>query len=273
MLALDRLNIIKRPVRQNSSLGWFSAYDGNLLGGLMVGLGMGLSGACPGAVLVQLAHGIPSAKAAAIGALLGGGAYVRVTQRKLQQPEGKAATSKCTISDISKIPEPMLYALLGPMIAGIVSLSHTGGSTPAMSPVVGGLAIGFAQATTLLLTASPLGVSTVYEQLGRYILRALGNEKVGKPASPPKSISFALGMIAGSIALAKQFPIVNVAETDFQVPFWQALVGGFVMAFGARLAGGCTAGHGLSGLGALSFSSLVTAMGMFGAGILTRQLM
>jgi len=45
------------------------------------------------------------------------------------------------------------------------------------------------------------------------------------------------------------------------------------MTFGARLGGGCTSGHGLSGLSAMSFSSLLTVGAMFGAGILTQKLM
>jgi uncharacterized membrane protein YedE/YeeE len=55
-----------------------------------------------------------------------------------------------------------------------------------------------------------------------------------------------------------------------QIPFWQALVGGFMMVYGARLGSGCTSGHGLSGLGALSFSSLISVAGMFGTGIASR---
>ncbi|TKA60912.1 hypothetical protein B0A55_12154 [Friedmanniomyces simplex] len=274
MFVLERFGIIKRPVRPQSSLGRFSTYDGNLIGGAMVGVGMALSGACPGTVVVQLAQGFSSAKATAIGALLGGGTYLRfkhVLKKEPSQEDKTASPLPRTISDVSKIPEAVLYLLLAGGVAGFLSFTSAQGLY-AVSPAAGGLLIGVAQGASLFLTGGPLGVSTVYEQLSQYILMALGNERVGKPSLPPKSIIFASGMVAGSIALAKSSLFGSVAAAELQVPFWQALVGGYAMGFGARLGGGCTSGHGLSGLSALSFSSLLTVASMFGAGILTRQL-
>ncbi len=46
-----------------------------------------------------------------------------------------------------------------------------------------------------------------------------------------------------------------------------ALAGGVVAMFGARLAGGCPSGHGLSGLMQLSMSGLVAMAMFFGAGV------
>ncbi len=53
--------------------------------------------------------------------------------------------------------------------------------------------------------------------------------------------------------------------------FW-ALVGGFLLIFGARLAGGCTSGHILSGGMQLAASSLVFAVMTFIAFFLTGRL-
>lgn len=39
------------------------------------------------------------------------------------------------------------------------------------------------------------------------------------------------------------------------------------MVFGARLAGGCTSGHGISGMSTLSISSIVTVASIFSGGI------
>ena len=163
-----------------------------------------------------------------------------------------------------------LYPLLGAAVIGLLYLTETkAGSFPA-TPAVGGLLIGLVQAISLLLTSSPLGVSGAYGQLGQCILSALGNEKIGKVNWPPKSIIFSLGIVASSSLLATQVLPADVVGTGVFIPAWQGLIGGFVMAFGARLGGGCTSGHGLSGLSALSFSSLVTVAAMFGAGIVTR---
>ena len=52
-----------------------------------------------------------------------------------------------------------------------------------------------------------------------------------------------------------------------------ALVGGVLMAFGARLAGGCTSGHGISGALQLSVGSWIALICFFVGGITTAMLM
>lgn len=275
MLILEKLEIVQRPVKSNSTLGW-SSYDANIAGGTLVGIGMALSGACPGTVLVQLAQGIPSANATALGALLGAGIYVQ-TQHRLKnisqrQNAAEPSTRKLTISEAMRIPEVMLYPLFGLAIMAVLRFTGAKFGNSLVSPIVGGLLIGSAQALSLLLTSGPLGVSSAYEHLSRHILEALSG-KLGKPSLPSKPIIFSLGVIAGSFALLQQKPGASFAVADAVIPAWQAFVGGTVLAFGARLGGGCTSGHGLSGLSAMSFSSLITVACMFGAGILTRTLM
>jgi len=53
------------------------------------------------------------------------------------------------------------------------------------------------------------------------------------------------------------------------VPLWRSLLGGFMMIFGARLGGGCTSGHGITGITLLMNSSVVVVMGMFAGGFST----
>jgi uncharacterized membrane protein YedE/YeeE len=276
MLLLDKLNIVQRPVKSNSTLGLWSPYDANTAGGTLVGVGMALSGACPGTVLVQLAQGIPSANATALGALLGAGIYVQ-TQHRLRnssrrQIDAESTTRRLTISEALRIPETVLYPLFGLAIVAMLRFTGAKVGNSIVPPIAGGLLIGSAQALSLLLTSSPLGVSTAYEHLSRHIFQALSG-KLGKPSLPSKPIIFSLGVIAGSFALLQQKPCANLGMTDAAIPAWQAFVGGAVLAFGARLGGGCTSGHGLSGLSAMSFSSLITVACMFSAGILTRRLM
>jgi uncharacterized membrane protein YedE/YeeE len=311
MLVLDQLNILKRPVRSNVPLG-SSPYNGNLLGGALVGLGMSISGACPGTVLVQLAQGIPSARAAGIGAVLGGIAYgstpfaqvsssseaapsptktsrTRSNHRKskskrhsailtspppqLSSPTTTSAPQikRTTITEATSLPEWAIYSILLAGIVGITSLTRSSyASSPPITPIQGGLAIGLAQFLSLVLTSTPLGVSAAYTQLGQYALRAIGIEdpSASKKDKLPKSIIFAAGVIAGSIALSGLVPMGAYASVS--IPDWQALLGGFIMTFGARLGCGCTSGHGLSGLGALSWASLISVAGMFGTGIASR---
>lgn len=46
------------------------------------------------------------------------------------------------------------------------------------------------------------------------------------------------------------------------------VLGGFLVGFGARWAGGCTSGHAISGLAALQLPSLVAVIGFFAGGLL-----
>src|SRR5262249_57591571 len=52
-----------------------------------------------------------------------------------------------------------------------------------------------------------------------------------------------------------------------------AFVGGFIMLFGARIADGCTSGHGLSGMAQLAVGSTVAVAAMFAGGIATAMLL
>jgi uncharacterized membrane protein YedE/YeeE len=51
-----------------------------------------------------------------------------------------------------------------------------------------------------------------------------------------------------------------------------AFLGGFVMLLGARVAGGCNSGHGISGMAQLSAGSTVAVAAMFAGGILAAML-
>lgn len=51
------------------------------------------------------------------------------------------------------------------------------------------------------------------------------------------------------------------------------VVGGFLVGFGARYAGGCTSGHAVSGLATLNLSSLVTVVGFFIGGLISTHLL
>ena len=55
---------------------------------------------------------------------------------------------------------------------------------------------------------------------------------------------------------------------DVSVP--AAFVGGALMLFGCRLAGGCPTGHGLSGMAILSTESYLAVAAMFGSAIVTQ---
>ena len=52
-----------------------------------------------------------------------------------------------------------------------------------------------------------------------------------------------------------------------------AFLGGFVMVLGARIADGCTTGHGISGIAQLAVGSSVAVAAMFAGAIVVAMLM
>lgn len=52
-----------------------------------------------------------------------------------------------------------------------------------------------------------------------------------------------------------------------------AFLGGFILLFGARMAGGCTSGHGISGSLQFAASSWIFFLSMFASGVMTAMLL
>ena len=57
--------------------------------------------------------------------------------------------------------------------------------------------------------------------------------------------------------------------TSAPARFAMAFSGGFILLLGARIAGGCTSGHGVSGMAQLAVGSTIAVAAMFAGGILT----
>lgn len=274
---VDRLGFIHASPRSSSSLGLFSKYDGNVLGGALLGAGMAMSGSCPGTLYAQLAAGVKTGLYALEGAIVGGilwsGPVSRLVadlrQRKGIKPEVGI------VSDQLGLSKSAALLLLGTACAAVAVA--TTALTPrypfpgaaSISGVTGGLLIGGAQVVSMLTRRSMLGVSGSYEEAGRYFWWAVSG-KGGRPSSWANML-FASGMLAGAWAMLK---LVMAAPGPVrEVAPLLATAGGVLMAMGARLAGGCTSGHGISGISLLSTSSAVTIATAFAAGGLVAPLL
>jgi len=55
--------------------------------------------------------------------------------------------------------------------------------------------------------------------------------------------------------------------------FVAVVIGGFLVGFGARYAGGCTSGHGITGLATFQGASLIAVIGFFLGGLVTTHML
>ncbi|KAL0944251.1 YeeE/YedE family protein [Colletotrichum truncatum] len=273
VFTLDKLGYVHPKPRSPSRLGLFSEYDGNILGGSLLGAGMALSGSCPGTVLAQIATGSPSGVYVLGGAALAGIAWTGFLQKVITSNAANAAPENPKLTVHERLGLSKVLSLVGfeAIYAGVVyaTLKYTPASPYAVvAPTIGGLYIGLAQLFSLLTRKAMLGVSTSYDEIGRYFWWAVkgGGEK-GKPASY-NNILFSASLAAGAWALATAYPALAIGSADAAVTPVLAATGGFLIGLGSRIAGGCTSGHGLSGVSVFSTASFVTILSMFGAGAL-----
>jgi uncharacterized membrane protein YedE/YeeE len=138
-----------------------------------------------------------------------------------------------------------------------------------------------------ILAWGPIGVSGTYPRFIGAIERlfvpdlAQANPYLEKMGSFLKPETFlVLGLLLGGFLAAKlagdkaapaEYP--HPSETSKGKRYRDAFIGGFLIVFGARIAGGCTSGHIISGITQLSISGLLFAAGVFATGILTAKLM
>ncbi|NJM33861.1 MAG: YeeE/YedE family protein [Rhodomicrobium sp.] len=169
-------------------------------------------------------------------------------------------------------------------------------SSKAWSPYLAGVIIGVLQIPAFLLIDTALGASSSYVTAAAY-LASLVDPSILDPAAtqfdylqkhltPGKNfwqVALVSGILLGALASAlssgslrrAMSPIWEKAAgiSSFPARAAMACMGGFVLLFGARLASGCTSGHGLSGMAQLAVSSTVAVGAMFAGGILVAMLM
>ena len=78
---------------------------------------------------------------------------------------------------------------------------------------------------------------------------------------------YALGIVLGALA----WRLASGEAFVTQVPYWQLATGGFIAGFGARLANGCTAGHGICGMASLQPASILAVIVFLATAMATAQ--
>lgn len=262
--------------RTPNSLGLFSSYDGNIIGGALLGLGMALTGACPGTVVPQVVAGVRSGPLVLAGGLLGGIVYSRFGKKLQQKVINPPPVTAYEGLGLSRTTGIIAYEAL--LIAAVVLFNKLSpdSRTLLLPSFLGGTLIGVSQFTSLYLTGNTLGISGAFEQLGDvfwHLISLIAHPNSTKSSFPryQNTTAFAIGAAIGSLVVGRAFNIATIESVDISNA--RAVFGGAVMVVGARIAGGCTSGHGISGMSQLSVSSIISVVSMFGAGILGSALL
>ncbi|MCP3176129.1 YeeE/YedE family protein [Desulfuromonas sp. KJ2020] len=153
------------------------------------------------------------------------------------------------------------------------------------SPYTVGIGLGVLSWFSFLVSGKPLACSTTFARLGGRILQALQGQGVeDRPYYQKIGLALGwqgllvLGVVLGAFVSALlsgdfhwQWVPTRWALAFGDSPLRRvvvALVGGIFLGFGARWAGGCTSGHGISGTLQLAVSSWISAICFFIGGIL-----
>jgi len=176
-------------------------------------------------------------------------------------------------------------------------LNPTAGSTPdakpsgRWNPYLVGAGIGVLSWIVFAVVNMPLGVSTPMSSAASLCaLPILGSESVAQNAYWTKfpfkwdyHMLFIVGVFSGSllsVLAGRSFKLETVPATwrerfggSAAKRLVAAFAGGVIIMFGARMAGGCTSGHGISGSLQLALSSWVFFLTLFAFGLATAFVM
>jgi hypothetical protein len=135
-----------------------------------------------------------------------------------------------------------------------------------MQYAVGGLLVGSGIAIIYLATAIIPGNSTFLETTLSYVSDLSRFNRMKYVTSRDWRVVFAVSIVAGA-ALYKVLLDPGIFLTEVQ--WWRLFGGGILVGIGTRIGKGCTAGHGVCGLGSASRTSLVNVALFVGVAIVT----
>jgi len=242
---------------------------GLLLGGLIFGSGMAILGYCPGTMVISAGEGSLDAVVGIFGGLIGGFVFTILKPAMneiLGQNQGALYIGSIVHSKILFFISVLLFAALLISIAFLLNKSEKSKDKKWIYSGIG-LAVLNLIVFSKFFTNRPIGASTSFPYLADVLTHSVSNNYFEKIKTPGHwEMIFLLGAFIAAF-------IISLIKKDFKLKLihsrWKnykgnsglkriiwAFVGGFILIFGARMAGGCTSGHILSGGMQIAFSSL-----------------
>jgi uncharacterized membrane protein YedE/YeeE len=218
----------------------------------------------------------------------------RPTHRRTEHPGTKMKSPPFAMSPSTFIrrllPFALTLALTGHGSAAEPAIDSTAYDGPAWSPYIVGAGIGILSWLSFYFADKAIGASSFYATLAGFIGKAIARkhtEGLEYYRSNPPHLDWGFVFVTSAI-----FGGFIAAWTGGEIrnewlhPMWVdrfgdsivlragiGFAGGVLMAFGSRLAGGCTSGHGISGTLQLNVGSWLAAAFMFIGGIATAMLL
>ena len=124
-----------------------------------------------------------------------------------------------------------------------------------ISALTGGLIIGFSVFLFFILNGRMTGVSGI---ASNFLISK--NNRID-------NLLFLIGLILGPLIYSyftKQKIEISITNSLFLL-----IGGGLLVGFGTRISGGCTSGHGISGIGRFSLRSIIATITFMIVGVLT----
>jgi uncharacterized protein len=122
--------------------------------------------------------------------------------------------------------------------------------------LVGGIFLGCAVTLLFALTGLVGGMSSVFSSTWSYFSERAYFQQALYVESRHWRLIYALGVVLGGFV----FISIGGKTVVTQLPAWQIAIGAFIAGFGARLANGCTSGHGICGMASLKLPSFLAVL-------------
>ena len=138
---------------------------------------------------------------------------------------------------------------------------------------VSGILIGLTVPFLYLFAGKAFGISTSLQQIGAMCAPHSRLEYLSKHDRKRNlwTVVFVLGIAAGAFIASHFLSAQPVQLLPDRFTSWSGalklLIGGILIGFGTRYAGGCTSGHSITGISNLNWPSLVATLCFFAGGL------
>jgi uncharacterized membrane protein YedE/YeeE len=258
---------------------------GLLIGGLLFGAGMALLGYCPGTMAISFGEGSIDAFIGIIGGLFGGLFYTIMLPyiKPVLGPDFGA------ISLNSLLGTNTLFFVITIITGVVFSIAafvlHKKDKNQSKKWIPAGIALAILNLIVFssAVTNRPIGASTTFPYVAD-LLTGFTNNDYYKAIQTPGNweLIFLTGAFIAGVVISlikKDFKLILIHDnwkkhkgnSKKERVIW-SFVGGFILLFGARMAGGCTSGHILSGGMQFAFSSLFFSVFVFAGLLITGKL-